>query len=695
MSYKVATDSFLDDLERVTKVRYEVATCLERIAGTLKKSETQGKDISGELSLEADIDDLNIASQNIRKGVFRLLVLGDMKRGKSTLLNALIGENLLPSDVNPCTALLTVLRYGTLKKITVYFKDGQSPEQIDFKEFKRKYTINPTEAKHLEQEKKQAFPNVDYAVVEYPLPLLEKGIEIVDSPGLNDTEARNELSLGYINNCHAILFVLRASQPCTLEERRYLENYIKGRGLSVFFLINAWDEVREGLIDPDDTEDLKEAESKLRRVFQTNLAQYCQVDGQDIYDERVFEVSSINALRRRVKDFSASLEGTGFPEFMGALNTFLTKERAVAEMRQARTLARQTYNHVHEAVERRIPLLGQDVNELKQRISSVEPEFEKLNEIGDQFKDEIRAVRDSKARAIADSFRTYILNLGNTFESDFLRYQPDIGFLDSLQKGKREEFNASFKQAFEQYINDKIAAWELTAEREMQDAFSQLSRSAANYGATYSQVTNSMTEKLIGKKVYAGTTLDLEENSPAWASWAMGFFSLALGNVAGIALAGAGFDWKNILVNSLAVIGIWSFLTIFSVPLLATTGPIGLLLVGLGVGALQAEQARKQLIQATKKEFVKYLPQVAQEQWEPINQAVKECFDAYEREVTKRVNDDIKSRKAELDNLLKQKESQEINLEAELKRLRNLDADVLSECRSVESVYEYLLSSAA
>src|ERR687886_2471516 len=341
MSYKVATDSFLDDLERVTKVRYEVATCLERIAGTLKKSETQGRDISGELSLEADIDDLTIASKNLRSGVFRLLVLGDMKRGKSTLLNALIGENLLPSDVNPCTALLTVLRYGTLKKITVYFKDGQSPEQIDFKEFKRKYTINPTEAKHLEQEKKQAFPNVDYAVVEYPLPLLEKGIEIVDSPGLNDTEARNELSLGYINNCHAILFVLRATQPCTMGERRYLENYIKNRGLSVFFLINAWDQVRESLIDPDDPEELAEAEGKLRRVFQANLAEYCLTEGHDIYDERVFAITSIKALRLRIKNPDADLAGTGFPEFMAALNTFLTPGRGIFQFRPARSFARQ------------------------------------------------------------------------------------------------------------------------------------------------------------------------------------------------------------------------------------------------------------------------------------------------------------------------------------------------------------------
>jgi replication fork clamp-binding protein CrfC len=611
MSYKVETDSFINDLERVTKVRYQVASSLESIAQTIGKSEAEGKNASGGLGLEPEIEDIEIASKNLRSGVFRLLVLGDMKRGKSTFLNALIGENLLPSDVNPCTALLTVLRYGSEKKVTVYFNDGRSPEQLDFQKFKHKYTIDPAEAKQLEQEKKPAFPGVDYAVVEYPLPLLEKGIEIVDSPGLNDTEARNELSLGYINNCHAILFVLRASQPCTLGERRYLENYIKGRGLSVFFLINAWDQVREGLIDPDDEEELQEAEGKLRRVFKANLAEYCLVDRHDIYDERVFEISAIKALRKRIKDSSASLEGTGFPEFMGALNTFLTQERAIAELRQARTLARQTYTRTREAVERRIPLLEQDAKQLKQKINSVEPEFNKLTNIRDQFQQEIRSTRDTKARAIADSFRSYVLNLGNTFETDFLRYQPELKMLDFLSKGKRDAFNASLQKAFEQYIADKFAAWSLTAEQEMNAAFLELSRSAANYGASYNQVTDRITEKLTGQKVNVNATTGLEEdNSPGWTKWAMGLFSLARGNIAGVAMAGAGFDWKNILFNYVAAIGIGSIITAVTGIFL---GPIGFALIGMGIGFVQADQARQELVKTAKKELVKYLPQVATE----------------------------------------------------------------------------------
>jgi GTPase SAR1 family protein len=236
------------------------------MATTLDASE-QLENASGKLGLSPVIADLNTASQNLSSEVFRLLVLGDMKRGKSTFLNALMGENLLPTDVNPCTAVLTILRYGPEKRVTVHFNDDRAPETLSFEAFKQRYTIRPDQAKKLEDEGTLAFPNVDYAVVEYPLALLEKGVEIVDSPGLNDTEARNQLTLDYVNSCHAILFVLSATQQFTLSEQRYLDNYIKDRGLTVFFLINAWDEIQNRLVDPDDEAELQRRKPGCGRCF--------------------------------------------------------------------------------------------------------------------------------------------------------------------------------------------------------------------------------------------------------------------------------------------------------------------------------------------------------------------------------------------------------------------------------------------
>lgn len=144
MSYKA--ESFINDLDKIAKSRQEFAGYLATMATTLDDADNQDN-TSGRLGLSPVVADLNTASQNLSSEVFRLLVLGDMKRGKSTFLNALMGENLLPTDVNPCTAVLTILRYGTDKKVTVHFNDGRSPESLTFDAFKHRYTIQPNQAK--------------------------------------------------------------------------------------------------------------------------------------------------------------------------------------------------------------------------------------------------------------------------------------------------------------------------------------------------------------------------------------------------------------------------------------------------------------------------------------------------------------------------------------------------------------------
>jgi hypothetical protein len=179
-----------------------------------------------------------------------------------------------------------------------------------------------------------------------------------------------------------------------------------------------------------------------------------------------------------------------------------------------------------------------------------------------------------------------------------------------------------------------------------------------------------------------------DDGAPGWAKWAMGLFSLATGNLAGAALAVAGFDFKSILLNLFTAVAIASIASaVFGVML----GPITFALMSLGIGALQADHARKEFIKALKKELVKQLPQVAQEQWQPIYNGVQECFDNYEREVMKRVNDDIQARRSELNNLLEQKQSREINRDTELNRLRQVESTVSSETQNLEGIYQALL----
>lgn len=685
MYFKADIETLIENLQGVSEKRQEFAQQLNTVAQIIQDAEMQAEEASGKFNLGQEIADLKVAGDNLAQGRFRLMVLGDVKHGKSTLLNVLLGKDLLPRAVNPCTAILTQIQYGSEEQVTVHFKDGAT-EALSFEDFKQRYTINPNEAKRLEENDESAFPDVNYAVVEYPLDLLQNGVEIIDSPGLNDTDERNRLTLSYVNRCHAILFVLNATKPCTMEERRYLENYLKGRGLTIFFLVNRWDELQRSALDPDDPIEVLKVETEQRQVFRANLYKYCQIDGRDYYDERVFETSGLNALRRQLKSPPAPLDGTGLPEFIGALEYVLTKERACAELRQSRTLMRQIYQRISEAVRLRIPLLNQDVNELRQRVQSVEPEFRKLRNIRDSFRQEILQMKEMRSDMIAESAFNYLSHLDNTFEVDFKPYIPDLRFFKFLRGGQRKKFEAGMEERFQKYINDRLAEWGQQAEQALKEAFTQLTVSAGQYGAAYSDVTDQINTKLAGGHLSISSTTSMEAKYPGWARFATSAIALLTGDVVGAAGAGLGaFNWKGLLVNLSVHLGVnLALLAAFNVFL--TPVAMGLLM-GF-TGTAQMEGMRREFIKLTQAEMKKCLPDLAREQARAVYQEVNKLFDAYDEEVSKRMNEDIEARQAELVHLIEQVGKGEFQHEAEVTRLKELDHTVYSKWQVLESAYE-------
>lgn len=688
-SVDAAAETFIGDLGSVSDARKLLTSYLHEMAGAVDEAEEEGRTTSGELGLAAVQGDLGDVAVSLEQGVFRLLVLGDMKRGKSTFLNALLGENLLPRDVNPCTAVLTVLRYGEQTGVTVHFTDGREPRTLGYDEFKEEFTIPPDEAKRLEAENRSAFPHVAYAVVEMPLPLLQQGVEIIDSPGLNDTEERNDLSLGFIRECHAILFVLSATAAWTMTEERYLEDYIRERGLTVFFLINLWDEIRRRLDDEDDPVALREAEERVRQVFRSSLGEYCRVDGRDLYDERVFEISALNALRARMQN--RPLDGTGFPPFLEALGTFLVRDRAMVEMQRARSTARRADQRVREAVEIRIPLLDAPVEELAARVRAVEPEFRKLRDIRDQVVGEVDKSRARLATEQSSSFFAHISGAAGTFEADFTRYQPDLPFLRFLRKDGREEFEAALEAAFNKYMNDKIAEWTRQSEREIQNEMTSLSRLASAYAVSYGEITHSIGDQLLGQKRRGLAAESVVPEAPLWERVLAGAGAVMVGDLAGGVMAGAGiFNWKRIVTNVATVVAI---AVTASAALNVILGPLGWLLTGLGVGAIQTARTRKTVIDAMRQELEKAIPQVAAEGQTMVYKNVDNYFSAYSAEVKRMMTADIEAREAELNNLLEQKRKHEIDIRAETTRLRRLVSRVAAGREKVETAYDTMFSA--
>lgn len=671
----------LNNWSEFTGRRTSVADALTQMSSLLNTAEVTGAETSGELSLSASIHEIQQAADSLNEGTYRLMVMGDMKRGKSTLLNALIGENLLPSDVNPCTALLTTLRYGPKKQIVLHFTDeSREPEAISLETFKAQYTIDPAESKRLAAEGEMAFPHIAQVVVEYPLPLLAQGIELIDTPGLNDTESRNNQVLSYLSNAQAVLFVLDATQPFTLDEQRYLTNYLRDSGLAIFFIINGWDKIQAGLLDSEDGEALAAAEAKVREVFATNLKDYAS-DQQPL---RLFELSALKALRQRLK--AQPLTGSGLDELLAGLDHFLAYERGPAELQRALSVANRAYRNVSTSVSRRLPLLDETLETIQGRVASVESDFSKLEEIRDRYRKVIHTSRDINAKTVSTSFRDYILNLETTFEDDFASSQPDLEFLDFLETEKRQAFYIAFKRAFERYINDRLAAWEFTAKQTIGTAFDELNANAVEYQVAYAEVVEVIHEKLMGRRFYAvGDDFD-PKKTKIWVDNIKDVFEEIPGNLNDAVRPFNGF-WQSVMQSALAYICIVIALQLIGVIFSSLfLNIIGVILAAGGIFAAQAEFVRQEFLKATKKEFVKHLPRIADEQTPNIRKAVKECFTAYEERAIDRISSDISSRKGELTNLVRQKQQHEINREQEVERLQQLERQVKESVSEIESM---------
>ena len=672
-------DSTLHSWEQFSAKRKEVATTLGDMIALIEEAEMLGSQQSGSLGLSQPVEDLQNAADSLNKGVYRFMVMGDMKRGKSTLLNALIGETLLPSDVNPCTALLTVLRYGPDKQVILHFKDDTPPETVDIATFKQTYVIDPTESKRLEDQATEAFPNMSHVIVEYPLPLLQQGIELIDTPGLNDTESRNAQVLSYLNDCQAVLFVMGATQPFTLDEQRYLNNYLAGSGLALFFVVNGWDRIAASLVDPEDAVAVAEAEEKVRQVFNSNLSEY---SAEHKNSQRLFEISALRALRQRLK--GESLEGSGLPELMKSLDYFLAYERGPAELARALSVANRSYRTVSTSIARRIPLLDESLEDLEAKVASVQSDFAKLEEIRDRYRKVIHTSRDLHANKVSESFRAYILGLEDTFEEDFASSQPDLEFMEFLEAAKRQAFYRSFKRAFERYINDRLAAWEFTAKQTVGSAFDELNDSAAEYQVAYAEVIDVIHRKIMGNRFYAtGPDFDPKQ-SKIWADSVKDIFEDIPGNMNGT-IRSFNYFWQSVF--QMALISVCATIALQILGLLFSSlflNIVGVILAGGGILAVQAEIVRQEFFKATKSGFAKQLPRIATEQTPTIHSTVRECFRAYEKRAIDRIDRDIASRRVELSSLVAQKQQREVNKEKEISRLRNVEQQVKESISTLE-----------
>jgi len=189
-------------------------------------------------AFDSRADRLRALLRRLQEEQFHLAVLGQFKRGKSTLLNALLGEEVLPSSVIPVTAVPTFIRAGGERRARVSITGGRDIETDavgpeDLREFLSHYvTEEANPANRL---------GVCQVEVMHPAPILRDGLVLIDTPGIGSTHRHNtEATLNFIPQCDAALFVMSPDPPVTEVEIDFLKE-VRTRIGRVFFVLTKSD----------------------------------------------------------------------------------------------------------------------------------------------------------------------------------------------------------------------------------------------------------------------------------------------------------------------------------------------------------------------------------------------------------------------------------------------------------------------
>ncbi len=161
----------------------------------------------------------------------RVLVAGEAKRGKSTLVNALLGSPILPTGVLPLTALATTVRYGPREVVTADFADGRSQE----------YPVGALDDLVTERGNPGNRRRLRAVTVLTDAALLERGVELVDTPGTGSVHGHNTIEAeSALATMDAAVFVLTADPPVSGSERELIAK-VAGLSAEMFVVLNKAD----------------------------------------------------------------------------------------------------------------------------------------------------------------------------------------------------------------------------------------------------------------------------------------------------------------------------------------------------------------------------------------------------------------------------------------------------------------------
>ncbi|XP_067035453.1 dual serine/threonine and tyrosine protein kinase-like [Acropora muricata] len=259
--------SVLSEAKQVDeKKRKELLTLYEDAELIMKKLDKKILDL-----LEQYVGNVKEKMENQKERLkckeYFLLVAGETSSGKSSLINLIMGEELLPYSVLSTTSTICELKFGKERKIVAHFKDKDPDTGLPTKVIRLKENPNTTSEKQSYLQQISCFVHVKndrdkgsiYKKIElfWPHGLLQSGIVIVDSPGVGESNIMDKIVTEYLPKAFAFIYTINSSNAGGIQKDRLERLLEEVRKLSLergegqlpskcaIFVCNKWDQVPE------------------------------------------------------------------------------------------------------------------------------------------------------------------------------------------------------------------------------------------------------------------------------------------------------------------------------------------------------------------------------------------------------------------------------------------------------------------
>jgi len=353
--------------------------------------------------------------EKIENNVFNLVVLGQFKRGKTSLINALLGSEILPTAVVPLTSIATILKYGGTFNIRVYFNDGRVTEI-------EPSTLNQyvTEKGNPRNEK-----DVQEVIITYPSSYLKDGVRLIDTPGVGSVYEHNtDVAYQYLPKSDAALFLLSVDQPVSKAELDFLKD-VKEYSHRIFFLQNKADYVG--------SEDLSESIAFSRKIIEECM-------GSEV---KIFPLSAKLAIEGKLSGMKDLLEKSFLPEFENILNTFLMQEKGDVLLLSVTNNLLRLLSQARLGLELEMKSLVTPLEELKEKIKI----FENKKKEVQVEKDDFSLLLDGEVKKI----------INNVLEEDSKIFRQEL-FLkvsEGFERSYGESSDMSMKE-LRNYLEEQV-----------------------------------------------------------------------------------------------------------------------------------------------------------------------------------------------------------------------------------------------